>query len=150
VRQLIVTDMWDKQYDSGIRCVTTNGVCSKNGKAIMGRGCALEAKLHYPGIDTNLAVHLHKNGNVVGKIWLAPTILSFPTKENWWDKSTDHRILQSCQQLLDLLKNDSIKQDIYLPRPGCGAGEMKWEYVKKILAAALPDQVIVVSREGDE
>ena len=64
-------------------CITTNGFVSKNGKAVMGRGCAKEIKEREPGIDVILGTKIRELGpGVLPLKTLADgkTILSFPVK----------------------------------------------------------------------
>ena len=66
-----------------VLCITTNGYISSKGKAVMGRGCALEAKKLSPGLDRLLASKIKENGNCVN-ILLSPqpdqTWISYPVK----------------------------------------------------------------------
>ena len=68
-------------------CITTNGVVKRNGDAVMGRGCAKDATLLYPGTERQLGMKLNKNGNQTQLIWedwedgdWLRDIVAFPTK----------------------------------------------------------------------
>lgn len=68
-------------------CITTNGFVKKDGCAVMGRGCALEATKRFPGIAHNLGNAIYSKGNIVHIIREIPkkdkqplSIVSFPVK----------------------------------------------------------------------
>lgn len=112
----------------------------------MGRGCALEAKTQFPGIDVLLAHEIQKNGNHVAPL-VAPNnemIWSFPVKHHWRQKADLELIFRSACELMDIV--DEWKyENILLPRPGCGNGQLNWEDVKLVLDPILDDRVAVVT-----
>lgn len=138
-------DLWS--VTDGAICITTNGTVKKNGRGVMGRGCALEAVDKYQDIDVELGNNIIKYGNIVTflKNWDIQ-ILSFPVKHNWWEIADIELIKRSCKQLVDLMQKFSITK-VYLPRPGCGNGKLDWEKdVKPAIKDLLPDSVIIVSK----
>jgi len=141
-------DLWE-QKDADLICITTNSFIKRNGKAVMGRGCALQAKLKFPEIDKVLAEHITKNGNVPGLLILGlkkkTDIWSFPTKYNWWEKSSPELIKTSALALVRICGNPKYKR-VILPRPGCANGRLKWKYVKKILEPILDNRFYIISR----
>jgi hypothetical protein len=55
-------------------------------------------------------------------------------------------IERSARELLKIIELKRIKEAVYLPRPGCGNGRLKWEDVKKILSPILKsDQFHIVT-----
>ena len=52
-----------------IICITTNGFVKKDGCAVMGRGCAQEAKNRYPNINKLLGIHINTKGNIPGILY---------------------------------------------------------------------------------
>jgi hypothetical protein len=55
-------------------------------------------------------------------------------------------IERSARELLKIIEVKTIKEAVYLPRPGCGNGRLKWEDVKKILSPVLKsDQFHIVT-----
>ena len=55
-------------------------------------------------------------------------------------------ICRSAQQLKDLATENEWRT-VILPRPGCGAGELKWENVCPTLSSILDDRFYVITRE---
>lgn len=135
-------NLWGLPAD--VVCITTNGYVSKNGRAVMGRGCALEAKQMFPGIDWELGRLIKLNGNhvqplIVGQV---PVIYAFPVKHNWWEKADLQLIKRSCIELMDAIPF----RKVLLPRPGCGNGKLDWVDVKPLISRWLGDNVTVVSQ----
>ena len=55
-------------------------------------------------------------------------------------------IQRSARELLKIIEVKKIKEAVYLPRPGCGNGRLKWEDVKKFLSPILKlDQFHIVT-----
>ena len=123
--------------------ITTNGTITKDGKCVMGRGCAAQAKVRFPGIDAELGRRIAANGNVMLPLE-AGLIYSFPTKHNWYEKADLTLIAQSARQLANLAVFDRPSGIYILPRPGCNNGRLRWEEVKPVIAF-LPDNVWVIT-----
>lgn len=141
-------------------CITTNGEIRGDGRAVMGRGIAEQAKTRWPMVAEVLASELRKNGNVpnfIGYVdpllrwtfaWPPPkemkqTLLwSFPTKHHWRDPSDMGLILQSAQFLMKEAADFDI--DIAIPRPGCGNGGLEWEDVRTDLKRVLDDRFTII------
>ena len=62
----IYGDAWELFYSGqfDVLFITTNGTIKKDGKAVMGRGIAAEAKSKYPSIPSKLGELLGMGGNV--------------------------------------------------------------------------------------
>ena len=156
----------DKLGTNCVICVTTNGFTKKNGEAVMGRGIALSVQQRIKGLASILGKKITDNGNITQLLYkYEDTILvSFPVKcsimklENeydlervvphmrrrykvghyvpGWACAADRNIIKrSYDQLLELVKI-SPEKDVYLPKPGCGAGTLNWCDVKPILTPA--------------
>lgn len=138
-------NLWDIP-DADVICITTNGTVKKNGRAVMGKGCALEAKKKYEDIDQYLGTLISQIGNIPFQLTSKkPYIVSFPTKHNWWEKSDLGLIERSCHLLLEYVDYKGFKK-IVIPRPGCGNGLLKWEEVKPILEKYFDDRFYIVSK----
>lgn len=140
----ITGNMWDIEADA--YCITTNGFVKKNGEAVMGAGCAKEARNKFPGIPKILGDMITKCGNRVCPLWKdGPFIVSFPVKHAWWETADLKLIEQSAADLM-LMANMLEWRKVLLPRPGCGNGKLKWEDVKEVLLPVLDERVWVVSK----
>ena len=141
----ITGNMWSIEADA--HCITTNGFVKKNGEAVMGAGCAKEAKVKFPGIAATLGHTIQTVGNRVAPLWRqAPyTLVSFPVKHKWWEAADPELIKQSARDLIRLADTFGWEK-VILPRPGCGNGRLKWEDVKKVLEPILDERVYVVSK----
>jgi hypothetical protein len=130
--------------------VTTNGSINRFGSAVMGRGCALQAKQRFPGIERLLAHYLRSYGNrpfVLKKADCPPTsysLVSMPVKHHWRDLADLDLIEQSANALV-LMANKRAWQSIVLPRAGCGNGGLHWQHVQPLLAAIFDDRFTVVT-----
>ena len=145
----IFGDLFEQKADA--ICITTNGNVKKNGEAVMGRGCALEANRRW-NCAKNLGKSIKKYGNVVNFIlYVVPyEVLSFPVKHNWWEKADLKLIKESAVELVKRTRLFNWKK-VVLPRPGCGAGGLDWETeVKPVLKPILDDRfyVITIAKEG--
>lgn len=141
----LVADLW--HVGAELHVITTNGSIGRSGRAIMGRGCACEAKLRFPGLDIALGAHLRGCGNVV---WLAPAsitpryrVATLPVKAHW-QMDADIRLIQaSVTALVDLVDRLGLTS-VAMPRPGCGNGGLSWNVVRPILDDVLDRRFVVV------
>lgn len=146
-------------------CITSNDYITKNGRCVMGRGIALDAKSVYPAVVGWMTNSIKNKPMQVDR--LSKWLIRFPVKpKSKICKSKDDyvghakyrvgdlipgfhcvadvRIIKrSARQLMALL--DSVKglDRVILPRPGCGAGELNWGTVLKAIAPILDDRVEV-------
>lgn len=125
-------------------CITTNGIIKNNGRAVMGRGIALQADRLY-NLGGKLAEHLRRNGNTAANLgcYNNVTMLSFPTKNHWRDDSDINLISQSAKQLVKLADELGLTE-VYLPKPGCANGRLDWNDVKPVIESIFDDRFIVV------
>lgn len=154
--------------------ITTNGVVVR-GRAVMGRGCALEASTRWPQFPVLLGQHLAQHGNVTGVFDLGDRLVfTLPVKPaqvivgpganniirsmrsrvhpgdvvpGWMSVAQLPLIERSARQLVVLVDRLHITK-VTLPRPGCGAGELTWQQVRVVLKDILDDRFIVVTKEG--
>ncbi len=139
----VLYDLWD-YYDHAkfVICITTNATTKKNGEAIMGRGCAAQAKSKIPGIARELG---HKNRRGLYNGFLDDhRVYAFQVKNNWWEKADLDLIRNSATALHAkalLMKGTTF----VLPRPGCGNGKLRWGEVRPLLEM-LPDNVWIVHK----
>lgn len=116
-------DMWSFVGQADAICITTNGSVKKNGRAVMGRGVAADARTRYPGVDAILASCIRLDGNRVNVLYpnITPhgeyhpkktALLSFPTK-------TDKASLKTEDDLKEVLPQ-------YVPEVHIGSDAPGW------------------------
>lgn len=159
-------DLWEwrpKPANRFALVITTNGTLKRNGKAVMGKGCAKEALQQmfkddygrvrplYPDLDKYLGEYIAKFGNKAFRMkqpegsdlrWSG--LYTFPTKHNWWERADPQLIEQSAKQLVKMVTKDDVKH-VVIPRPGCGLGDLRWEEVKPILEPILDDRFTIIT-----
>lgn len=132
-------------------CITTNGIVDKNGNAVMGKGIALQAKNLFH-CEAKLGQYLKTYGNRCFNLGRYKrdneifTLISFPTKHHWKEKSDITLICKSAIELIAICDKFNITK-CYLPLIGCGAGGLNWEVdVEPRLFNMLDDRFIIVRR----
>ncbi len=134
-------------------CITTNGIVKTNGRAVMGRGIALEADKRFQ-LSALLGAYLRQFGNRA--FWMGTrkdtktgrhvSVVTFPTKRDWRDPSELELIRRSCEQVTAIADKFGLKR-VYLPCPGCANGGLDWEtQVKPVIEPLLDDRFVVADR----
>lgn len=115
-------------------CVTTNGRLRGDGRAVMGRGIAQEAKARFPGVDIVVGENIVNHGNRVARLGRNPRydLVMFPTKHDWRDKADPALITRSAHDL-ERLADEQGWDVVLLPRPGCGNGGLDWANVEPLI-----------------
>lgn len=152
-------------------CITTNGFIKANGENVMGRGCALEAARMIPQLPKILGTKIRNNGNRVHILYEQNNtfLCSFPVKPGsvqfngtnvvnhmqskfkvgdyvpGWAAKADPKIIQHSAIQLKELADQMNWKTVVLPRPGCGAGELKWADIKPLLEEILDDRFICMT-----
>jgi len=133
-----------------VRIITTNGFVKKNGEAVMGRGCALEAKQLFPEIAKTLGDHITKQGNIPAILMTVEgefetyQLVSMPVKHTWHE-AADPLLIETSAKILRAWADLNDWDTIVLPRPGCGNGQLRWEDVRPVLEPILDDRFHVIS-----
>jgi len=133
-------------------CVTTNGVVKKSGALVMGAGVALEAAERIQLLPYELGSRVKRMGNIPHLIlWCyenpngqIQSVVSFPTKHHWKDKSDIKLIDSSAKRLVEIC-NEYRWSKIVLTRPGCGNGGLQWNMVKKQIEPILDDRFFIIT-----
>jgi hypothetical protein len=142
-------NIWDcfDTNQSSVIVITTNGSLNRKGDAVMGRGIAKEAADRFPGLRRELGAELEIYGN---KLNYFPKyrLITFPVKKSWEQRADPKLIKKSLKELLKLVKKGCIADwyTIYMVRPGCGNGFLKWADVKGILKPKLSDRFVIVEK----
>lgn len=142
-------DLWRTPAD--VRIITTNGTIKKDGRAVMGKGCADQAKNKYPGLDELFGMMLRVYGNRALILQSPPldALWSFPVKHNWQDAADLELIARSAAKVAQYAdRHEELfgirAPRILLPRPGCGNGRLDWKDVKPVIVDLLDDRFTVV------
>lgn len=145
----LIGDVFKLAEPNTVVCVTTNGVLTKEKKAVMGKGIAKVARDNFLDIDVKLSTYLQKYGNrcfnLGGYSYKGKplTIVSFPTKHSW-DNDGDLPLIKKSVSELIQMANKYNWSKIYLPFPGGGAGNLTWDEVSPLLVD-LDDRFTIVS-----
>ena len=139
-------DLWEAHGLGHWVAITTNGVTRKDGACVMGRGVALEAARKFPYLPYELGDRIRTWGNHV-HVFGTLRILSFPVKDHWRDPAEILLITRSALEISSDKLAGIVRYPIYLVRPGCGNGRLRWQDVRHALSEILDDRFIVVERE---
>lgn len=150
-----IGNLWDFHEQGKWICVTTNGTITKKGLAVMGRGCALEAKTRYPELAVKLGADRNTYDRNKVRVFEEYKIIILPVKHNWWEKSDLILIEAGLKDLVSIdayfsdyiINNNLFPREIYLPRAGCGNGKLDWEsQVKPLYVKYLSDRYVVLTK----
>jgi hypothetical protein len=135
-------NLW-KHYGTAIIAVTTNGLVSKNGKAVLGNGCARQAGERFPELARTLGTLLVEQGNHV--MYLGNGIVNFPVEHTPFE-NPDLRLIERSTQELVALTEAMGWEKVVVPRPGCGGGGLSWKEVKPVLEKYFDDRFLVITQ----
>jgi hypothetical protein len=137
----IVGDIWDfynngtNMFNNNYIAITTNGDIKRNGEAVMGAGIALEAAKRFPELPKMLGKALYDYGNIPFD-FKDLKIFTFPTK-NHWNENSNLEIIRHSANIIRSIWLDIHEYPgdykLYIPRPGCGCGNLPWGVVRDIL-----------------
>ena len=136
--KIIKADIWD-YVEQGFITIPTNPIINSRGAVVMGRGLALQIKEAYPEFPFIFAKFIKDRGNVPGIF--SNNLITFPVKYHWKAQADLLLIEQSAKILGKLMR--FIGHNVYMPKVGCGNGQLDWEDVKPILEKYCPDVIIV-------
>lgn len=136
-------NLWDFHAKGSWIVITTNGTVRADGECVMGRGIAAQARSNFPKVGMALGKHIKAEGNnlcILDK-W---RLIAFPVKHNWWEIASGTLIVKSARKLAELPELNAIPTPIYMPRPGCGNGGLRWAPIRGLLEPILDDRFVVV------
>jgi O-acetyl-ADP-ribose deacetylase (regulator of RNase III) len=130
-----------------------------NTVGVMGKGIALQFKERFPENFKRYADVCKRKELVPGKLLVTTehtlqgdrTIINFPTKTEWFRKSSYTYIEKGLVALAELIREQGI-QSIALPPLGCGHGGLDWNKVRPMIAhhlGGLPVRVVVYEPSAD-
>lgn len=137
------------------RVIATNGMVNNQGEAVMGKGSAYEAASRFPGFERLLGERLRKFGNRIhvfsGKQFgVDYDIITYPTKNDWRENSDLDLITSSAVQLVELADNKYDWGVVIMPRVGSGAGNLRWDDVKRRIQGLLDDRFLVITFDQND
>lgn len=138
----ITGNLWDYHKIGSPIVITTNGAVRKDGCCVMGRGIAAQAVAKFPNIASTIGQMIRLYGNNVHYV-SSLSIFTFPVKHHWSEVASLDLITRSCAELLWKVNYFSLKVPVYMPRPGCGNGQLSWDVVRPLLADTLDDRFII-------
>jgi hypothetical protein len=137
----LTDDIW--QYlGKAIIAITTNGSLTKDGRAVLGRGCARQAKAHFPDLPQRLGKLILAQGNHVHN--LGDGLVSFPVEDSAWSLPDLRLIACSAAELRTLADQEGWER-IIIPRPGCGGGGLQWHDVQPLLIDYFDQRFFVIT-----
>lgn len=112
-----------------------------NCHGVMGAGLALQFKkafpLYYENYRQSCLDGVIRPGRVnVYQREGHPTIVNFPTKNHWKDKSTYDWIEKGLSSLAEAIRVTGVKS-IAIPMIGCGLGGLDWAIVREMIVQRL-------------
>ncbi len=139
-------NMWDVFGHTDLFLITTNPVVRKDGKAVMGRGIALEIAKKFPEVPKSFGQVLENTeADRDGCNWICTIdgqmIGYFMVKDHWAAPADLAIIQRSTDSLMNWLDQDTLSR-VDLNFPGIGNGKLKREQVLPIIEQ-LPDNVHV-------
>jgi hypothetical protein len=150
MKELTGVDLWEVPAD--LRVISTNGAVRKDGAAVMGRGCARQARDRYPGVDLRLGRLLKEHGNRpfrLGRLPDGSVLASLPVKHHWQEPA-DLKLIHKSLTLLVELADRWQYERVILPRFGCGNGGLHWPTVCRAVGHLLLDDRFTVVHGGAE
>lgn len=113
-----------------------------NLEGYMGKGIAYQFKKRFP--ENNKAyIEACKNNNIgIGKVFSfkedGKTIINFPTKDRWREKTKISYIEEGLESLKRLITDKGISS-VAIPPLGCGNGGLEWREVKPLIEERLKE-----------
>jgi len=142
--QEVYGDIWD-YLGKAVIVITTSGSLTRDGRAVLGRGCARQAAERFPNLALQLGAMLQEQGNHVHN--LGNGLVSFPVEESAWALPDLRLIARSARELKELADREGW-ETIVVPRPGCGGGGLSWHEVRSLLMSQFDDRFLVISSQS--
>lgn len=134
-------NIWE-YLDKAVIVITTNGQVTRDGRAVLGRGCAREAGERFPWLAERLGSLITGHGNHVHH--LGNGLVTFPVEHSPFEHPDARLIERSARELAELADREEWPM-IVVPRPGCGGGGLDWREVRPILARHLDERFRIIT-----
>ena len=136
-------NIWD-HLGAAVIVITSSGSVSRDGRAVLGRGCARQAGARFPNLAFELGVLISEQGNHVHR--LGNGLVSFPVEESAWSLPDLRLIRRSALELRSLADREEWSI-VVVPRPGCGGGGLAWGDVRSILVEQFDDRFMIIHND---
>lgn len=151
----ITGDLFDYYKKGEWIAITTNGTVRRDGMLVMGRGVAQQAAKKIPGLQQDLGSVVLRSGSHVWPM-VKYRVFSYPVKWRWNERADPRLIKWSADELVSrlaalnkirfgLVEMPQIER-VYMVRPGCGNGGLRWPAVRAIIEPLLDDRFVVVEK----
>jgi len=144
---IVREDLWQHPGNPGMIVVSTNSTIKTNGVLVMGRGAALQAKEHIPGIDEECGAAVKKGGTSYGFLVIrepTETVAGFgifQVKQHYSNIADVRLIESSVAKLLEYtIVHPRVR--VRMNFPGIGYGRLDRDVVRPLLEK-LPDSVTI-------
>lgn len=111
-----------------------------NCEGYMGKGIAYQFKTRFPENNKAYIKECRTGRLRPGKLFIfvedGKTIINFPSKDKWREKSKIEYIVEGMKELVRLLPKLNV-QTVVIPPLGCGNGGLYWPNVKLIIERAI-------------
>lgn len=111
-----------------------------NCEGYMGKGVAYQFKMKFPENNKDYIKACKSGALHIGTLHFyqedGVTIINFPTKDRWREKSRMNYIEIGLEKMVQLLPELSVKS-VAIPPLGCGNGGLNWQEVKQIIEEKL-------------
>lgn len=145
----VTGDMWTAYPTADLFCITTNSFITHDGRLVMGRGIARQARDRFPGLDTRFASAMKPRCGHLGRYGLihdprGTKLAAFQVKHHWSDMADLTLIAYSAQALARYIQNHprGDKLIVHLNFPGIGNGRLNPTDVLPLLES-LPANVYI-------
>jgi len=125
--------------------ITTNSMVRKDGRLVMGRGIAQQARDSLVDIDLDFGHLIQELCGTLGEYHILqstyyPKVWAFQVKYHWADKASLPLLARSVEELKDFAEQHDF--EIFLNFPGIGNGQLNRDDVFPLIAQ-LPDNVTI-------
>lgn len=146
--QFCIGDMWTAYDRAGLFLITTNSTVKADGRLVMGRGMARQARERFPGLDLALGTQIQVvcgnqgvYGLLISRRWPAAKVAAFQVKYHW-QRPADLSLITRSATALTWWTRYHADCAIHLNFPGIGNGGLTRTAVLPLLAT-LPDNVTI-------
>jgi hypothetical protein len=134
-------NIWE-YLGKAVIAITSSGSITRDGRAVLGRGCARQAAKYFPDLALQLGALIREGGNHVNN--MGNGLVSFPVEESAWSLPDLRLIARSARELCYLADREGW-EIIIVPRPGCGGGGLQWQEVKAVLVPYFDQRFNIIS-----